>query len=275
MIGIFDTGLGGLSVWRALATALPNRTMLYLADQARAPYGPRQLSAVRALTLGCLAWLIEQGCRTVVLACNTATAAAADEARALWPHISVVGIEPAVKPAAQATRTGVIGVLATQATFESPRYMSLTRRYAAEVRVLPRACPHWVALVEDGPGQRADTSAMVDAEIEPLLDAGADQIVLGCTHFPLLMPWIEAAVVRWRTLRGVDRAIQVLDPAPAVARQAARVEQLGASVLAGDQFWTTGDPRRFAIRAAEALGDDWKFGQCRLLPLSALSPADL
>ncbi len=275
MIGVFDSGLGGLSVWRSLKTALPGRATLYLADQARAPYGPRSLDEVRALTLGCLAWLIARGCRTLVIACNTATAAAADAARARWPDISVVGIEPAVKPAALATRTGIIGVLATQATFDSPRYASLVDRYAAPLRILPRACPHWVQLVEDGPRQRPDTAALVAAEIVPLLDAGADQLVLGCTHFPLLLPWIEAAVTDWQTLRGVERVIHVLDPAPAVARQAARVERPGAGVLARDLFWTTGDAVRFSIRAAEALGDDWKHGQCQTLALDALSTAEL
>ncbi|MEO6060643.1 MAG: glutamate racemase [Thermoflexales bacterium] len=275
MIGVFDSGLGGLSVWRSLKNALPGRATLYLADQARAPYGPRPLDEVRALSLGCLAWLIERGCRTVVIACNTATAAAADAARARWPEISIVGIEPAVKPAAQATRTGIIGMLATRATFDSPRYASLVDRYAAPLRILPRDCPDWVQLVEDGPRLRPDTAALVSAEIAFLLDAGADQIVLGCTHFPLLLPWIEAAVAEWQTLRGVERAIQILDPAPAVARQAARVERSGVTVLARDQFWTTGDALRFSIRAAEALGDDWMHGQCLSLPIDALSATDL
>ena len=275
MVGVFDSGLGGLSVWRSLKAALPGRATLFLADQARAPYGPRPLAEVRALTLGCLAWLVERGCRTVVIACNTATAAAADAARARWPNISVVGIEPAVKPAAQATRTGVIGVLATQATFDSPRYASLIDRYATSLRVLPRACPQWVQLVEDGPRLRPDTAARVAAEIVPLLDAGADQLVLGCTHFPLLLPWIEAAVSDWQTLRGVERVIQVLNPAPAVARQAARVERPGAAGLARDQFWTTANASRFSLRAAEALGDDWKDGECQSLLLDALTEVDL
>lgn len=275
MIGVFDSGLGGLSVWRSLKTALPGRATLYLADQARAPYGPRPLGEVRALTLGCLNWLIAQGCLTVVLACNTATAAAADAARARWPGIAIVGIEPAVKPASLASRTGVIGVLATQATFDSPRYASLTRQFAAGLRVLPRACPEWVELVEKGPRRRPDTAARVAAEIEPLLDAGADQIVLGCTHFPLLMPWIEAAIGRWRVLRGTERPIDVLDPAPAVARQAARVERPSPGGPARDQFWTTGDALQFSIRAAEALGDEWIQGSCRTLALDALAAIDL
>ena len=274
MIGVFDSGLGGLSVWRSLKAALPGRATLYLADQARAPYGPRPLDEVRALTLSCLAWLIARGCRTVVIACNTATAAAADAARLRWPELSIVGIEPALKPAAQATRTGVIGMLATQATFDSPRYASLIDRYALGLRVLPRACPDWVQLVEEGPRQQPDAAALVAAEIVPLLDAGADQLVLGCTHFPLLLPWIEAAILDWQRLRGVERVIQVLDPAPAVARQAARVERPGAGVLTRDEFWTTGDAIRFSVRAAEALSEDWRQGQCQSLPLDALSPFD-
>jgi glutamate racemase len=274
MIGVFDSGLGGLSVWRALKSAMPGQATLYLADQARAPYGPRRLDEVRGLTLGCAAWLIAQGCQTVVLACNTATAAAADEARAQWPAISFVGIEPAIKPAAQSTRTGVLGVLATQATFDSPRYASLVHRHGAGLRVLARACPAWVNLVEEGPRRRPDTAALIAAEIDPLLDAGADQIILGCTHFPLLMTWIEAAIARWRASSGIARGIQVLDPAPAVARQAARVGQPDTGGRAQDQFWTTGDARQFADRAAEVLGGAWKHGPCHSLPLKAISPAD-
>lgn len=274
MIGVFDSGLGGLSVWRSLKTALPGRATLYLADQARAPFGPRPLDEVRALTLDCLGWLIGRGCRTVVIACNTATAAAADAARARWPDISIVGIEPAIKPAALATRTGAIGVLATRATFESPRYAALVDRYAAPLHVLARACPQWVQLVEDGPRQRIDAAMLVAAEIFPLLDAGADQLVLGCTHFPLLLPWIHAAISDWQNLRGVERDIQVLDPAPAVARQAARVERPGAGVLTRDEFWTTGDAIQFSARAAEALGADWLHGECQSLPLDALIPVD-
>jgi glutamate racemase len=275
MIGVFDSGLGGLSVWRSLKSVMPGQATLYLADQARAPYGQRRLDEVRALTLGCAGWLIERGCRTVVLACNTATAAAADEARARWPEISVVGIEPAIKPAAQSTRTGVIGVLATQATFDSPRYESLVHRHAAELHVLARACPEWVGLVEEGPSRGPDTAELIAAEIDPLLDAGADQIVLGCTHFPLLMTWIDAAIARWRASRGIERSIHVLDPAPAVARQAARVGQPEPGGLAEDQFWTTGDARQFAVRAAEVLGGAWKRGPCQSLPLSALGPVGL
>ena len=275
MIGVFDSGLGGLSVWRSLKTVLPGRATLYLADQARAPFGPRPLDEVRALTLDCLGWLIGRGCRTVVIACNTATAAAADAARARWPDISIVGIEPAIKPAALATRTGAIGVLATRATFESPRYAALVDRYAAPLHILARACPQWVQLVEDGPRQRNDAAMLVAAEIFPLLDAGADQLVLGCTHFPLLLPWINEAVSTWQTQRGVARAIQVLDPAPAVARQAARVERTAAGALARDQFWTTGDALRFSVRAADALGEDWTQGPCEALALNALNSTDL
>lgn len=274
MIGVFDSGLGGLSVWRALKAALPGRATLYLADQARAPFGPRPLDEVRALTLDCLGWLIGRGCRTVVIACNTATAAAANAARARWPDISIVGIEPAIKPAALATRTRAIGVLATQATFESPRYAALVDRYAAPLRVLARACPQWVQLVEDGPRQRIDAAALVAAEIFPLLDAGADQLVLGCTHFPLLLPWINKAISTWQTQRGVERYIQVLDPAPAVARQAARVERTTPGALARDQFWTTGDALRFSVRAADALGEDWTQGPCEALAPNALNSTD-
>lgn len=254
MIGIFDSGIGGLSVWRALRTALPSRKCLYLADQARAPYGPRPIQEVRAYTLEAVSWLVDRGARTIVLACNTATAAAADAARARWPDAAIIGIEPALKPAAQATRTGTIAVLATQATFDSARYAALVERYAGSSRILQRACPDWVALVEDGATH--DAAGRVSRVIDPLLDAGADQLVLGCTHFPLLAPWLEAAIQAWRARSGARHSIVVIDPAPAVARQTARVERSGVT-MAEDAFYTTGHPQSFDRAAAAAIGDEW------------------
>lgn len=235
---------------------LPHQACLYLADQARAPYGPRPIEEVRAFTLEAVGWLLARGAQTIVLACNTATAAAADAARARWPDTAIVGIEPALKPAAQASRTGVIAVLATQATFDSARYAALAARYAAGVRILQRACPDWVALVESGATAHANATGRVADVVEPLLEAGADQLVLGCTHFPFLAPWIDGAIAGWRARRGATRAIAVIDPAPAVARQVARVARPEAR-LASDAFFTTGDQSAFDRAAAVALGDDW------------------
>lgn len=150
MIGVFDSGVGGLSVWRELARIMPDVPLTYLADQAHVPYGARALDDVRALTLNAARWLIAQGCSMIVVACNTASAAALDDLRTTFPHTPFVGMEPAVKPAALHTQTGVVGVLATASTFKSQRYAELIARWARDVRVIERACSGWVEIVERG-----------------------------------------------------------------------------------------------------------------------------
>ncbi|MBX7212415.1 MAG: glutamate racemase [Thermoflexales bacterium] len=251
MIGLFDSGLGGLSVWRALKAAHPEASTLYLGDQGHAPYGPQPLERVRALTLVALEALRDAGATALVIACNTATAAAADAARARWPNTPIVGIEPALKPAAAHTRTGVIAALATQASFDSPRFALLAERYASGVRLLTRACPEWVALVEAGDVDGSAATRAVDAAVGPLLAAGADHLVLGCTHFPFLSDQIEAVVAT----QFAQRPITILDPAPAVIRQLHRVAggSLTGCRAATDRFMTTGDPVRFARTAARLL----------------------
>lgn len=213
-IGVFDSGVGGLSVWREIARQLPRESTLYLADQAHVPYGSRELAQVRAFSTAIVRFLLEQGAKIVVVACNTASAAALHHLRGVFPDIPIVGMEPAVKPAAERTRNGVVGVIATPATFQGELFASLVERYAEDVQVLTQVCPGLVEAVETGALDTPQTEALLRQCLTPLVEAGADQLVLGCTHYPFLLPVIERVV-------GTGRA--VIDPAPAVARQVGRV----------------------------------------------------
>jgi glutamate racemase len=204
-------------VWRALRAAAPGLPCLYLADQAHVPYGPRPLAEVTTLTHAAVRWLLAQGAQAVVIACNTATAAALDALRAAHAGVPFVGIEPAIKPAATATRSGVLAVLATQATFASARYAALRQRYAANLVVLEQPCPDWVQLVERGATASTRAYARVRERVLPTLEQGADQLLLGCTHFPFLRAQIERVIADHGALA------TIIDPAPAVVAQALRV----------------------------------------------------
>lgn len=214
MIGVFDSGLGGLSVLAAIARALPHADLAYLADTAHVPYGNKPDAYITGRVLAVGKYLAEQGCRMLVVACNTATAAAVHALRDAHPGLPVVGVEPGIKPAAQATTSGRIAVLATEATARSERLARLIREHAAHVAVHVEACPGWATRVEtlhlDGP----EFAAEVAAKLRPLLDDGADRIVLGCTHYAFLKPVIEPL------LHG--RA-ELIDVADAVARQTLRL----------------------------------------------------
>ncbi|MCX6018176.1 MAG: glutamate racemase [Chloroflexi bacterium] len=248
MLGVFDSGVGGLSVWRELAALLPDAPMMYLADQAHVPYGPRPPDEVRRLTERCARWLIDRGCTVVVIACNTASGAALDALRAAHPATHFVGAEPAIKPAALHTRSGIVGVLATQSTLSSARYASLLARFAGAARVLEQPCPEWVTLVEAGDALTPRALPIIDARLRPLLDAGADVLVLGCTHFPFLLPPIHTVLDA--------RAVQVIDPSPAIAREAARWYDGARLFEPRREFWTTGDPAHFSQLASALLGED-------------------
>ncbi|WP_334135324.1 glutamate racemase [Tepidimonas sp.] len=237
-VGVFDSGLGGLSVLRAIRTALPHEPLLYLADSAHAPYGDKPPTVIQARAAVLLQTLRAAGCKAAVVACNTVTGLSIQALRAQHPGWPIVAIEPAVKPAAQLTHSGIIGVLATRNTVCSPGLARLIATHAAQVRVLTQACPGWVERVERGELDGPDTEAAVAAFVRPLCDAGADVLVLGCTHYPFLRPVIE---------RVAGPRVTVLDPAPAVARELGR--QLHAHGLAAPTpaaaavtFWTSGDP---------------------------------
>ncbi|MCK9530347.1 MAG: glutamate racemase [Gammaproteobacteria bacterium] len=211
-IGVFDSGVGGLSVLRQIRHLLPAEDLLYVADTAWVPYGPRPPEQIRERARVVTGWLVEQGVKAVVVACNTATAAAVAGLREQFAQ-PVVGMEPAVKPAAAATRNGVVGVLATAGTLKSTRFAALLARFAEKIEVISRPSPELVELVEHGDINSAHAQAVVRDCVAPLLEHGADTLILGCTHFPPLRPLIEAAA-------GPD--VAVIDTGGAVARQVQR-----------------------------------------------------
>lgn len=246
MIGLFDSGLGGLSVARAARALLPRHDLLYLADTAHAPYGPLPVARVRERALACGRWLVAHGAAMVVVACNTATSAAIEELRAALAA-PVVGMEPGVKPAVAATRSGQVAVLATSGTLSGGRFASLVERFAGGVTVRTVACPAMVALVEAGElaGPRAE--AVVAGYLAPLTAAGVDTLVLGCTHFPPLRALIAAAAP----------GATIIDTGPAVAAQVARLAE-AAGIAPGRgalRCATTGDPAAVAPALARVWGE--------------------
>lgn len=238
-----DSGVGGLSVLREIHQQLPGISTLYYADQGHLPYGPRPAAQIRDYTLRITDFLIGQGAVMVVLACHSASAAALHDVRASFPQTPIVGIEPAVKPAAEATRSGVIGVLTTQATADGSLYQSVVARYAANVRVITRVSPGLVALVEQGGQDEPAGDQVIHDHIDPLLEAGADQIVLACTHFPFLRASIERMT-----------NVVLVDPGPAVARQTARVLPEVSARQTENRYFTSGDPQQFGAMLARLIG---------------------
>lgn len=214
MTGIFDSGFGGLSVLKEIVKLLPGESYLYYADSAHCPYGEKSKEYVieRALFISRL--LMDRGADIIVVACNTATAAAIKTLRATWPDFPFVGMEPAVKPAALHTRSGVIGVLATAGTFKGSNYLDLREKYSSQTQVTEHVGKGFVELVEQGRLDGPEVEKTVREAVEPLLRAGADTIVLGCTHYPFLEPVI-------RRVAGPD--VEIINPAPAVARQVERL----------------------------------------------------
>jgi glutamate racemase len=213
-IGIFDSGSGGLSVYREIVKLLPQERYVYFSDNAHCPYGEKTAAYIQERGRIITEILLGLGADIVVVACNTATAAAISTLREEYPAVPFIGMEPAVKPAALGTETGVIGVLATAGTLKGSKYLNTRGRFEDDVRIVEHVGEGFVELVENGILDGPEAYETVRASLQPLLDAGADRIVLGCTHYPFLRPVIEA-------IAGPD--VQVIDPAPAVARQTVRV----------------------------------------------------
>lgn len=220
-IGVFDSGLGGLSVYKEIRRQLPNESILYFADQGRLPYGPRPAPEVRQYSEQITRFLIAQHAKLIVVACNTASAAALAHLRQTFGHLPIVGMEPAVKPAAKQSKSKVVGVIATEATCQSEVFASVVERFATGVTVLTQACPGLVTQVENGELDSEATIDMLHTYLDPLLAQGIDSLVLACTHYSFLLPAIR---------RIVPPTISIIDPAPAIARQVRRVleaRQLG------------------------------------------------
>jgi glutamate racemase len=219
-------------VYSEIRRLLPDADVVYLADRGHAPYGNRSLAEVGAIAAACTTHLLNRGASTVVVACHTASAAALHSLRVQFPAVPFVGMEPALKPAAAMTRSGVVGVLATAATFQGELFASLVDRYAAGLEVITRACPGWAEMVENGVVEGDVAMREVNRYLSPVLDRGADTLVLGCTHYPFLKSTITA-------IAGPQRPI--IDPAAAVAAQVVRVAvDPGAS--GRTTLHTTGDP---------------------------------
>lgn len=212
-VGVFDSGIGGLSVLHEIHRLLPRENLIYVGDSEHAPYGDRSAQHVRDRSQEIAAFLLDQGVKALVIACNTATAEAASVLRETL-DIPVIGMEPAIKPAAQLSKSGVIGVLATRRTIDSERLLGLTERYAQDKKVLAQACPGLVEQVESGELTGETTETLLKQYIEPLLYQGADALILGCTHYPFLLPAI-------RQITG--NKIEILETGLPVATQLKRI----------------------------------------------------
>ncbi len=241
-IGLFDSGVGGLSVLRAVQELLPAEDLVYVADTIHCPYGARPIEEVRALSEGIARYLIEQeGAKLIVVACNTASAAALGHLRAAF-QVPFVGMVPAVKPATGMTISGVVGVLATATTLQSALYYDVMAHIDGHARVLGQVGHGLVEQVEQGDLDGPETLALLQGCLQPLLEAGMDTLVLGCTHYPFLIPAMRQIV---------GESVQILEPSAAVARQTGRVLDARGARRAGDQvgqlrLTTTDDPVHFA-----------------------------
>jgi glutamate racemase len=237
-IGIFDSGVGGISVLRALRQQMPEESILYFGDQGHIPYGPRPMEQIRRFSEAITKFLLARDAKIIVVACNTASAAALSHLREQFPDIQFVGMEPAVKPAAERTQTGKVGVLATPATFQGALYTSVVERFANGVELFQDTCPGLVQQIEQGNLDGAETRQILEDALLPMIAKDIDTVVLGCTHYPFVIPLIQQIA---------GEKVRVIDPAPAVAKQARRL--LGAngtrnasSVKSKLKFYTSGSP---------------------------------
>lgn len=213
MIGIFDSGVGGLSVFREIHKVLPEEKYVYFSDSAHCPYGEKSKEYIIERARSITRFLLDKGADIIVVACNTATAAAIAELRKEFP-IRFIGMEPAVKPAVMSTKTGTVGVLATAGTLKADKYLNTREKWAEGVRIAEHVGQGFVELVEKGCTSGNEAEDIVRASLKPLLDEGADRIVLGCTHYPFLSDTIAKVASELVP----ERTVEIIDPAPAVAR---------------------------------------------------------
>ncbi len=250
LVGVFDSGVGGLTILRAMHALIPNQPLVYFADQAHVPYGSRSMDEVRKFSENISRFLIGQGAGVIVVACNTASAAALHYLREKFPDTAFVGMEPAVKPAAEKTQSGVVGVLATPATFQGELFASVMERFSAGVTVLKDTCPGLVSQIENGELDTPETRAILEQALQPMIAQGVDSIVLGCTHYPFVLPLIQEIA---------GENVQVIDPSMAVARQVKRVLEARGLLAEGKKrgrikFITSGPARIFKSSLLKLLG---------------------
>jgi glutamate racemase len=260
-IGIFDSGIGGISVLRAIREQMPEESVIYFGDQGHIPYGPRPMEQIRYFSEAITRFLLEQGAKIIVVACNTASAAALKYLRENCPDVQFVGMEPAVKPAAEHTQTGKVGVLATPATFQGALYASVVERFANGVQLFQNTCNGLVQQIEQGNLRSSETRRILEDALLPMLEKNIDTVVLGCTHYPFVIPLIQQVV---------GDSVRVIDPAPAVAKQTARLlEAKGLRNNSGSksrvEFYTSGDPGALKSLLPTLLGESAEIQRVRWL----------
>lgn len=236
-IAIFDSGVGGISVLRAIREQMPEESIIYFGDQGHVPYGSRSIDQIRNFSEAITRFLLEQDAKIIVVACNTASAAALKHLRERFPDTQFVGMEPAVKPAAEHTQTGKVGVLATPATFQGALYTSVVERFANGVELFQDTCPGLVQQIEQGKLTGNETRRILEDALRPMLEKNIDTVVLGCTHYPFVIPLIKQIV---------GENVRVIDPAPSVAKQAGRLLEAGEmknrfGSKGNITFYTSGD----------------------------------
>ncbi|NWG06180.1 MAG: glutamate racemase [Chloroflexi bacterium] len=260
-IGIFDSGVGGISVLRAIREQMPEEHVIYFGDQGHIPYGPRPMEQIRNFSEAITDFLLERDAKIIVVACNTASAAALKYLRGRFPHIQFVGMEPAVKPAAEHTQTGKVGVLATPATFQGALYASVVERFANGVELFQNTCNGLVQEIERGNLTGGETRKILEDALLPMLEQNIDTVVLGCTHYPFVIPLIQQIV---------GEKVRVIDPAPSVARQVQRLLEAGggksqSSARGEVRFFTSGDPDALKTMLPVFLGEDAEVGKVEWL----------
>jgi len=233
-VGVFDSGVGGLSVLREIRKELPGENLLYVADSKYAPYGDKPAEVIEARSIAIVEFLLNQNAKAIVVACNTATGAAVKSLRAKF-SVPIIAMEPAVKPAAAITRSGVIGVLATSRTIASDKFAELHSRFGNNIKILLQACPGFVEQVESGRIFDTRSRDLAERYIQPLLVQGADTLVLGCTHYPFLASLIQEIA---------GPSVTIIDPSPAIARELNRRLDEAGLISTEDQagierFWSS------------------------------------
>ncbi len=240
-IGIFDSGIGGLSILNEIARLFPNEDLIYVSDNAHAPYGSLSIEAIQERSHVIAQWFLEQHCKLVVVACNTATTNAIAALRSHF-KIPFVGIEPAIKPAALQTKTGVIGVLATKGTLASDLFHQTVQTYASGIKIVEQEGKNLVSMIESGTTDGAHMEELLREYVTPMLEAEADHLVLGCTHYPFLIPCLQKIL---------PEKVQIVDCSPAVAKQVGRIlekhQLLSSRTQKGTtHFYCTGSKKALA-----------------------------
>lgn len=248
-VGVFDSGIGGVSVLTAVRTELPTVDLVYAGDNFHLPYGEKTMDEIMTYSRGVVEFLRAKGCCVIVIACNTASAAALKTLREEYNDLVFVGMEPAVKPAAEQTQTGVVGVLATTATFQGELFASVVERFANGVKVIQQPCPGLVQQIEAGALESPETEHMLRGWLEPMKHQHIDRIVLGCTHYPFVRNTIRKIL---------GEGVTIIDPAPAIAKQVRRTLEVRNEIPetgSGNVSWyTSGNAQQFAHTLQQLTG---------------------